>query len=78
LLKELLEKKRWLDTVIEGLEKAVNSPGHQLIEITDRVFTELANGRPKVDLGLRQQKKLARLAGQVGGKRHTRLETRAA
>ncbi len=72
LLKELHEKKRWLDTMIVGLEKAVRSPHHQLIETAARVFDDLEGNRPKVDLLPRTQRKLAELALQVGKVRRRR------
>jgi hypothetical protein len=80
LLKELHEKKRWLDTVIGGLEKAVNSPDHHLIENAHRLFADGGGRRPKVDVGVRQQKMLASLASQVGNgrRRRGRAESQAA
>ena len=66
LLRELHEKKRWLDTMIEGLEAAVGSPHHQLIERAAQMFDHLQGERPKVDLRPQQQRALAALASQVG------------
>jgi hypothetical protein len=40
LLKELHEKKRWLDVMISGLEAAVESPEHKLIELAKKTFDE--------------------------------------
>ena len=65
LLAELHAKKRWLDTVIEGLEKAVQSPGHQLLEFIANVFGNGNRPGPKVDLGPPQRAKLTRLATEV-------------
>jgi hypothetical protein len=66
LLRELHEKKRWLDTMIEGLEAAAGSPHHQLIERAGQMFGHLDGERPKVDLRPQQQRILADLASQVG------------
>ena len=65
VLDELHAKKRWLDTVIEALERAIESPDHQLLE---SIVNALANGdqsRPKVDLGPPQRARLTRLATEV-------------
>jgi hypothetical protein len=81
LLRELHEKKRWLDTMIEGLEAAAGSPHHQLIETAGQIFEHRNGGRPKVDLRRPQQRILADLATQVGrrrAKRAMRTETKAA
>jgi hypothetical protein len=72
LLRELHEKKRWLDTVIDGLETAADSPHHQLIERAGRIFEHLHEDRPKVDLRGPQQRVLASLAAQVGRRRARR------
>jgi hypothetical protein len=72
LLRELHEKKRWLDTMIEGLEAAAGSPHHQLIEAAGQIFDHLNGGRPKVDLRRPQQRILADLATQVGRRRARR------
>jgi hypothetical protein len=81
LLRELHEKKRWLDTMIEGLEAAAGSPHHQLIQTAGQIFDHLNGGRPKVDLRRPQQRILAELATQVGrrrGRRMMRVEPKAA
>lgn len=80
LLKDLHEKKQWLDTMIVALERAALSPDHQLIEEAGRVFDHFDGSRPKVDLRPRQQRKLADLAQQVGKVRHrrTRVANKAA
>jgi hypothetical protein len=72
LLRELHQKKRWLDTMIEGLEAAAGSPHHQLIERTGQIFEHLNGSRPKVDLRRPQQQILAGLASQVGRRRPRR------
>lgn len=72
LLRELHEKKRWLDTMIEGLEAAAGSPHHQLIEKAGQIFEHLNGSRPKVDLRRAQQEILAGLASQVGRQRPRR------
>lgn len=74
LLRELHEKKRWLDTVIDGLEAAAGSPDHQLIARASTMFEHLNGSRPKVDLGPRQQQILAALASQVGRRRAKRVD----
>jgi len=65
LLGELYEKKRWLDTVISGLETALDSPDHKFLESVKELFAG-ADGTPKVDLKKQKQARLAKLAGQVG------------
>jgi hypothetical protein len=72
LLRELHEKKRWLDTMIDGLEAAAGSPHHRLIERAGEIFDHLNGGRPKVDLRRPQLRILADLAGQVGRRRARR------
>jgi hypothetical protein len=72
LLKELHEKKRWLDVLIAGLEAAEISPHHQLIESAERIFERLNGDRPKVDLRPQQQRILADLASQIGRRRSRR------
>lgn len=76
LLQELHEKKRWLDTLISGLEEAAGSPHHQLIERAGEIFEHLNGARPKVDLRPPQQRVLAELAARVG-RRRTRRTLRA-
>lgn len=66
LLEELHEKKRWLDTMIEGLEAAKNSPQHRLIEMAAVVFSDAAAGLPKVDLEMDSKRRLTALARRVG------------
>jgi hypothetical protein len=73
VLRELHEKKRWLDTMIEGLEAAAGSPDHRLIERAGEIFEHLNGTRPKVDLRRPQQRVLADLATQVGRRRPRRL-----
>lgn len=74
LLKELHEKKRWLDVLIDALEAAEHSPHHQLIESAERIFERLNGDRPKVDLRPQQQRILADLASQVARRRSRRGE----
>ena len=69
LLNELHTKRKWLDTVIAGLESAIKSPDHRLIESLSAVYSHGHNGCPKVDLRSRHQAKLSRLASSV--RRHT-------
>ena len=72
LLDELLEKKRWLDSMIEALEAAKDSPQHQLIEMAARTFSESSGRSPKVDLQMESKRELAELARQVGSTRRGR------
>jgi hypothetical protein len=65
LLNELHAKKRWLDEVIGGLERALRSPDMQFVTTIAKTFGEESSARPKVDLRSRQQRKLARLASRV-------------
>ena len=69
LLNELHTKRKWLDTVIAGLESAIQSPDHRLIESLSAAYSSRHKGGPKVDLRSRQQAKLSRLASKV--QRHT-------
>jgi hypothetical protein len=69
LLNELHAKKRWLDEVISGLEKALRSPDMQFVTSIAKTFGEESSSRPKVDLKSRQQRKLARLASRVASAR---------
>jgi hypothetical protein len=63
LLGDLHRKKRWLDTVIEGLEQAMRSPEVQLI---NAVGTVLKDGSgPRVDLADGEALHLRVLAARV-------------
>jgi hypothetical protein len=68
LLRELHEKKRFLDVLIGALEAAEGSPHHQLIESAERIFDHLNGDKPKVDVPVHQQRILADLASRVGGR----------
>ena len=65
VLEELHAKKRWLDTVIEALERAIESPDHQLLESMANAFANGDQSRPKVDLASPQRARLTRLATEV-------------
>ena len=65
VLDELHAKKRWLDTVIEALERSIESPDHQLLESIVNAFANGDQSRPKVDLGPPQRARLTRLATEV-------------
>lgn len=67
LLKELHSKKKWLDVMIEGLETAMESPQHQLIEMAAKTFDQPRRRSPKVDYHEAQTGELVALAQQVGG-----------
>ena len=71
LLNELHAKKRWLDEVISGLERALRSPDMQFVTSIAKTFGEESRSRPKVDLMSRQQRKLARLASRVTSSRES-------
>jgi hypothetical protein len=74
LLNELYTKKRWLDSVIEGLEAAVGSPDYQLIEGVMEAFEEDGQeAAPRADLAHHRRTRLVQLADQVG-KRRRRVE----
>ena len=66
LLEELHEKKRWLDLMIAGLEAAIDSPQHRLIEMAARTFQDQPGHAPKVDLIAGGPGDLAELARSVG------------
>jgi hypothetical protein len=66
LLRELHEKKEWLDTMIEGLEAALDSPEHRLIELAEQTFEASRREAPRVDLELDGKSALATLARRVG------------
>lgn len=72
VLEELHAKKRWLDTVIAGLEMALDSPQHRLLEMAAETFDLEPNGVPKVDLGGGPKAELTQLAVRVGGSRPSR------
>jgi hypothetical protein len=63
LLGDLHRKKRWLDTVIDGLEQAIQSPEVRLIEAVQAAFDD---GPPfRVDLAEHDGLLLRTLASQV-------------
>jgi phage terminase small subunit len=66
LLRELHEKKQWLDTMISGLEAAVDSPEVRLIELAERSFKAHLEDAPHVDLERDGKVALASLARSVG------------
>jgi hypothetical protein len=66
LLLELHEKKRWLDTMIDGLEAALASPEHQLIALAEEIFEGDAAAAPRVDLQREGRAALTVLARSVG------------
>lgn len=78
LLDQLYAKKSWLDAVIDGLEAAVRSPDHRLIESVLRTFGDSRKAKPKVDVQAQQKARLARLAVQVRGGGSSRTRHRAA
>ena len=66
LLNELHQKKRWLDTMIEGLEAAIDSPQHKLIELAKSTFENHQGPAPRVDLEHSGKAALMTLAKSVG------------
>lgn len=69
VLRDLHDKKRWLDTMIDGLEKALDSPDLRFIESVTEVLDKAPLGQPLVDIQKRNQERLADLAAQVGYQR---------
>ena len=67
LLEELHSKKKWLDVMIEGLEAAVDSPQHKLIEMAAKTLDQPRRRSPKVDYQEAQNGELIALARRVGG-----------
>lgn len=63
LLSDLHSKKRWLDTVIEGLEQAMQSPEIRLIDAVQEAFPD--ESIPRVDLPTDQGSLLRALASRV-------------
>jgi hypothetical protein len=72
LLQELHEKKQWLDMMIEGLEAALESPEHRLIQLVEQTFEESQAEAPCVDLEQGGRSALATLARRVGATPHAR------
>jgi hypothetical protein len=72
LLKELHEKKRWLDMMIGGLEAAVSSPEHQLIASLEEVFHNASARAARSDLQRERRAALASLARSVNATPHAR------
>jgi hypothetical protein len=75
LLGDLHRKKRWLDTVIDGLEKAIQSPEIRLIEAVRTAFDD--ERTPRVDLAEDEGSLLRDLALRVP-RRSPAMETRSA
>jgi len=63
LLGDLYRKKRWLDTVIEGLEQAMQSPEIRLIDAVQAAFHD--ESTPRVDLPTDEGSRLRALASKV-------------
>lgn len=63
VLEDLYRKKRWLDTVIEGLEQAIQSPEIRLIDAVQAAFVD--ESAPRVDLAAHEGSLLRTLASQV-------------
>lgn len=63
LLGDLHRKKLWLDTVIEGLEQAIQSPENRLIEAVQAAFDE--GQTPRVDLAEHEGSLLRALASKI-------------
>jgi hypothetical protein len=75
LLGDLHRKKRWLDTVIEGLEQAIQSPEIRLIDAVEAAFQD--GQVPHVDLAEDDGLLLRALASKVP-RRNPALEKRRA
>ncbi len=65
LLKELHSKRRWLDMMIAGLEAALESPHHKLIQTVTRSFGNGHIKGPIADLHWQGQARMARLAEEA-------------
>jgi hypothetical protein len=63
LLGDLRRKKRWLDTVIHGLEQAIQSPEIRLIDAVQAAFPD--ESIPRVDLPPAEGSRLRALASKV-------------
>ena len=72
LLEELHEKKLWLDMMIKGLEAALDSPEHRLIQLAERTFEEHREEGARVDLEQQGKLALTTLARSVGKTPHAR------
>lgn len=75
LLGELHRKKRWLDTVIEGLEQSSQSPELRFVEAVEAVFGD--GQTPWVDLPADSKTLLRVLALQIP-RRGPAMEKRSA
>lgn len=62
-LGDLHRKKRWLDTVIEGLEQVIQSPEARLIEAVQAAYDD--RQAPRVDLAEQERSLLRALASKV-------------
>lgn len=65
LLRELHERRRWLDMMIQGLEAAVESPEHRLISLAQEAFEQRDDAVVSLELGRGQRATLASLASSV-------------
>ena len=63
VLGDLRRKKRWLDTVIQGLEQAIQSPEIRLIDAVQAAFPD--ESIPCVDLPPDQGSRIRALAAKV-------------
>lgn len=73
LLGELHRKKRWLDTVIEGLEQSVQSPELRFVEAVQAVFEDRQT--PRADIPAESPSLLRLVAAQIP-RRDSAMETR--
>ena len=72
LLRDLHEKKRWLDMMIGGLEAAVSSPEHRFITSVKEVYSAKGPAATRSDMERERRALLASLARRVNATPHAR------
>lgn len=72
LLRDLHEKKRWLDMMIGGLEAAVSSPEHRFITSVKEAYDAEGVAAAPSDLQRDRRALLASLARSVNATPHAR------
>ncbi|MEZ5366793.1 MAG: hypothetical protein R2748_31755 [Bryobacterales bacterium] len=65
LLRDLHERRRWLDMMIQGLEAAVESPEHRLIALAQEAFEDGQTAVHSMELGRGKRATLVSLAQSV-------------
>ena len=69
VLGDLHRRKRWLDTIIQGLEQAIESPEIRLIHAAEAAFQDESG--PRIDLQEDQGSLLRMLALKIRRRRHS-------